>query len=615
MARIEKTVFISYRRKDISWALAVYQYLTSQKYDVFFDYTHIPSGDFEQIIVSNIKARAHFVLILTPTALDRCSEPGDWLRREIETAMDEKRNIVPLFFDGFNFGSPNVTEKLTGRLADVKRYNGLDIPSGYFPEAMERLNTRYLNVPLSAVLHPVSTEVKKVVKGEKSAANKALRDQKEDIQELVKPIQEKADRPRQIPAKKATEPPSHVQKEASVDVKTTSLYPYAIGAGVIVLAALVFWGVSSLINKIGEISTPTPTSDRALIPASPSVDIPVSGRCGNKADLAGEIHLYNWHEYIDPAIIDMFKAECGVDVVQTNFSSNEEILAMLQAGGSNYDIIIPSDYMVRIMIDEGLLMPLDYDVIVNIKYMDSLNVHQYFDPDQKYTVPWFWGTSGIAVDTNVVTDYSASWSMMFDPNSPYCGKISMLDDQRETLGAALMYLGYSINDTDPAHLEEAKHLLIEQSKCVKAYDSQTNDDLIISGETVLAHIWTGDALLAGNPKYGGRDGITYVIPEEGCTIWQDNMAIPVNAPNAYTAMVFMNYSQFPEIAAQNANYVGYASPNTAAMSFIDSNMISNQGLYPSSEVKARLQWIEDVGSALELYDSIWTEFKSVVSGT
>ena len=113
---------------------------------MFFDYTHIPSGDFEQIIIGNIKARAHFILILTPTTLDRCSEPGDWVRREIETAMEEKRNIVPLFFDGFSFGLPNVAENLTGKLVDVKRYNGLDIPSGYFPEAMERLSSRYLNV-------------------------------------------------------------------------------------------------------------------------------------------------------------------------------------------------------------------------------------------------------------------------------------------------------------------------------------------------------------------------------------------------------------------------------------------------------------------------------------
>jgi spermidine/putrescine transport system substrate-binding protein len=242
--------------------------------------------------------------------------------------------------------------------------------------------------------------------------------------------------------------------------------------------------------------------------------------------------------------------------------------------------------------------------------MEELNVHQYFDPDQKYTVPYFWGTSGFAVDTNVVTDVEPSWKMLFDPASPYCGKISMLDDERETIGAALMYLGYPINDVDPAHLEEAKDLLIEQSKCVKAYDSQTNDDLIISGETVLAHMWTGDAILAGLPDSGGREGIVYVIPQEGCTIWQDNMAIPVGAPNAYTAMVFMNYLNYPEIAAQNAEWVGYGTPNAAAKEFMDPDILADEGIYPPAEVTSHLQWIEDVGDALELYDRTWTEFKA-----
>jgi spermidine/putrescine transport system substrate-binding protein len=343
-------------------------------------------------------------------------------------------------------------------------------------------------------------------------------------------------------------------------------------------------------------------------PADPGGDD--TGRCGDKSQLADEIFFYTWVEYIDPAIKEQFETECGVKVTETNFASNEELLATLQAGGANYDIVVPSDYMVQTMIAEGMLLELDYSVITNIEHMDPINVNQYFDPDQKYTVPWFWGTSGFAVDTNVVTEVTNSWSMMFDTNSPYCGQISMLDDTRETIGAALMYLGYSINDVDPAHLEEAKNLLIEQSQCVKAYDSQNNDDLIISGETVLGHIWTGDAILAGLPDYGGREGIEYVIPQEGCTIWQDNMAIPVGAPNAYTAMVFMNYTQYPEIAAQNAEFVGYGTPNAASKEFIDPEVLANEGIYPPADVAARLQWIEDVGDAVELYDRIWTEFKA-----
>lgn len=339
-----------------------------------------------------------------------------------------------------------------------------------------------------------------------------------------------------------------------------------------------------------------------------------SGRCGDRSQLADEIQLYTWVEYMDPAIKDQFEAECGVKVTETNYDSNETLLATLQAGSTGYDIIIPSDYMVQILVSEGMLEKLDFDNIPNIANMAEFHVNQYFDPNQEYTVPYFWGTSGFAVDTNVVTDAVPSWDMVFEPTDATCGKISLLDDQRETIGAALMYLGYSINDTDPAHLEEAKNKLIEHAACVKAYDSMSHDDLIVQGETVIAHIWTGDAILAGDPASGGREGIVYMIPTEGCTIWQDNMAVPVGAPNKYTAEVFMNYIADPEIGAQNAEFVGYGTPNEAAKDHMDPEMLANAGIYPDEATMATLQWIEDVGEALELYDRTWTEFKAAAGG-
>lgn len=195
MARIENTVFISYRRTDVYTALAVYENLKNQGYDVFFDYRSISSGDFSQIITANIKARAHFLLILTPTTLDRCNEPGDWLRREIELAIDEKRNIVPLFFKGFRFGAPNVRDKLTGTMQHLNRYNGLNVHEDYFDEAMQRLRSQYLNIPLDTILHPVSNEVQKVVVAEQVAADQAL-EQIEDVQQLVK---QSDDKPVQLP--------------------------------------------------------------------------------------------------------------------------------------------------------------------------------------------------------------------------------------------------------------------------------------------------------------------------------------------------------------------------------------------------------------------------------
>jgi hypothetical protein len=181
MGRIEKTVFISYRRTNLPWALAIYQNLTSRGYDVFFDYKSINSGDFEQVILGNIRARAHFVLVLTPSALERCGQPGDWLRREIETAITEKRNIVPLFLEGFKFGDPVLSKQLTGKLILLKNYNGMNVPADFFDEAMERLHTRYLNIALEAVLHPVSNTVQNLVQKQQSAANEASHIDQRDL--------------------------------------------------------------------------------------------------------------------------------------------------------------------------------------------------------------------------------------------------------------------------------------------------------------------------------------------------------------------------------------------------------------------------------------------------
>jgi hypothetical protein len=156
MERVQKTVFISYRRIDIAWALAVYQNLTSNGFDAFFDYNGITGGDFEQVILVNIRARAHFLVLLTPSSLEGCGEPGDWLRREIETALDSKRNIVPLMLEGFDFGSLSIASQLTGTLTALKHYSGLNVPPDFFFEALKRLRERFLNVPLDAVLHPPS---------------------------------------------------------------------------------------------------------------------------------------------------------------------------------------------------------------------------------------------------------------------------------------------------------------------------------------------------------------------------------------------------------------------------------------------------------------------------
>lgn len=171
MRRIENTVFISYRRTNIPWALAIFQDLTQHGYDAFFDFQGIASGDFEQVILENIRARAHFLVLLTPSALERCGDRGDWLRREIEAALQTRRNIVPLMLEGFTFTTPSIASQLTGQLSTLKQYNALHVPADFFAEAMGRLREKFLNVPLESVLHPASTFARQAAEAQKAAAS------------------------------------------------------------------------------------------------------------------------------------------------------------------------------------------------------------------------------------------------------------------------------------------------------------------------------------------------------------------------------------------------------------------------------------------------------------
>ncbi|MCL4529277.1 MAG: tetratricopeptide repeat protein, partial [Chloroflexi bacterium] len=182
MGRIEKTVFISYRRTNFPWAFCIYQDLTHHGYDVFFDYQNIDSGSFEKTIIENIRARAHFVVVLSPSALEKCNQPGDWLRREIETAMDEKRNIIPVMLEGFDFGSPSVKSALTGKLASLNGYNGMNLVAEYVEAGFDKLRNRFLSVALEDVqLHPLTAEVKAANETQKTAASEAPQVEKEEL--------------------------------------------------------------------------------------------------------------------------------------------------------------------------------------------------------------------------------------------------------------------------------------------------------------------------------------------------------------------------------------------------------------------------------------------------
>jgi spermidine/putrescine-binding protein len=324
--------------------------------------------------------------------------------------------------------------------------------------------------------------------------------------------------------------------------------------------------------------------------------------------LAKELHVYNWSEYIDPEIYQDFEGEFGVKVTEDTFASNEDLLAKLQAGATGYDLIVPSDYMIAIMIELGLLSPLNYDNIPNFENISDTFKDPPYDSGNKYSVPYQWGTTGIGYNTELFEEPPESWAYLFDPDvaAPYAGKMSMLNDSRETIGAALKYLGYSLNSTDEKQLEEAKQLLIRQKEWVSTYDSEGFEDLLAAGETVLAHGWSGDFFMAAVEA----EQIWYTIPKEGAVIWTDNLAIPRTAPSQYTAEVFINYLLRPEVGAKITNFTWYGSPNAASSEFIDPEILEEPAIYPPPEVMDRLEFIRDVGAATTLYDRLWTEIKS-----
>ena len=327
-----------------------------------------------------------------------------------------------------------------------------------------------------------------------------------------------------------------------------------------------------------------------------------------KPKLAKELHIYNWTEYIDPQIYADFEEEFGVHVVEDTFTSNEELLAKLQAGAIGYDIIVPSDYMVEIMIEEGLLAKLNRDNTPNIKNIDPQFANPPYDPQMVHCVPYQWGTTGIGYNSDEFEEPPDSWAYLFDPAlaSQYVGKFTMLNDVRETMGAALKYLGYSLNTTDESQLTEARDLLIQQKKWVYAYDSAQYEDLISADETVMAHGWSGNFFVTAVED----ERVWYAIPKEGGVIWADNLCIPKTAPSQYTAEVFINYLLRPEVGAAISNFTWYASPNAAATEFIDAEILEEPAIYPPPEVMDRLEWIEDVGEATPLYERMWTEVKA-----
>lgn len=328
-------------------------------------------------------------------------------------------------------------------------------------------------------------------------------------------------------------------------------------------------------------------------------------------ELAAELYVFNWADYIDEELLTMYQEETGVKIVYDTFDSNEDLLAKLQAGATGYDVIFPSDYMVAQMIDLGLLAELDLNNIPNFEHVAEFNKNPAYDPGNRYSMPYFWGTTGIGFDASVVDPPPDSWAWVFDPDvacNYQSGGINVLDDERELIGAALKYLGYSINEADEAHLNEARDVILAAKQCWKTFDSSGYvENLMIPGEVVLTHGWNGDIFVAAEEN----ENWTYVMPKEGGVVWQDNMAVPASTTRKATAEHFINWLLDPEHSAQNTNYVYYASPNESAKAFIEPDILEDPAIYLDEETIGRLEWIEPLpGDVLGNWDRVWTEIKA-----
>ena len=322
----------------------------------------------------------------------------------------------------------------------------------------------------------------------------------------------------------------------------------------------------------------------------------------------GDLLLYNWNDYIDPDIIADFEAEYGVRVVQDFYPSNEELLARVLAGGAQYDVVVPSDYMIEIMIEEELLLPLTGAAIPNVVNVDDDFIDPPYDPGLTFSVPYLWGTTGLGVNVGLLGDVEPSWDLVFDPEvvAALPGRILLLDDPRETLGAALHYLGFSPNTTDETELQAAADVVAAVRPYTAAYNSDLYAELLVAGEVVVSLGYSGNFLDA----FGDDESFAYMIPVEGATIWTDNLAILASAPHPCTAHTFLDFILRPEQGARLTNYIYYASPNALATAFIDEDILEDSAVYPDEDTLSRLRFLKDTGDFEIRYSDVFVQATS-----
>lgn len=320
---------------------------------------------------------------------------------------------------------------------------------------------------------------------------------------------------------------------------------------------------------------------------------------------ADTITVYNWGEYIDPDLIKQFEQQEGMKVIYETFDSNEGMMGKIEQGGTSYDITMPSEYAVQMMEERDLLLPLDFSKVPNVKHLDPYFMDLPFDPKNMYSLPYFWGTVGIAFNPSLLKGQTFEhWDSLWDASLRQ--QVIIVDSAREVLGVSLNSLGYSLNSRSLQELKEATDKLETLSPNVKAVIGDEVTQLMINNEAAVALTWSGQAadMLSEN------ENIDYIVPEEGSNLWFDNIVIPRTAANVEGAYKFINFLLDPEVAAQNADYVGYSTPNKSALGYMDEETVTDERFYPDEELRGHLEVYENLGlETLGVYNELFLKFK------
>lgn len=320
------------------------------------------------------------------------------------------------------------------------------------------------------------------------------------------------------------------------------------------------------------------------------------------------LSVYNWGEYLSDGsdgLMDIdkeFTALTGIKINQTNFATNEEMYAKIKSGGTNYDIIIPSDYMIARMIKEDMLEKLDYSNFPNAKYLDPRFDENSYDPHNVYSVPYAWNTVGIIYNKKMVTEKIDSWNILWDEK--YADKILMFDNSRDAFGLTLKMLGYSLNTEDPEELRQAAEKLKEQKPLVQSYLMDQTHNKMIGNEAALAPYYSGEATLmqVDNPD------IDVAFPKEGTNLFMDSVCIPKGSRNKEAAEMYINFLNEPDVACDNIEYIGYSTPNLGAFQLLDDEVKENPIIYPDQDILDNTEQFTYLSEETNLLmDQLWTQ--------